>query len=93
MDDLLPGLTFDAAESEVRIQASRCDEGITDIEVILPDEGFIVFEVKRGLTLPAIAPLRQYTLRCKASGSRGMQLVALTAVRREPAGSHSERLE
>ena len=85
IEDLTPGLFFNSENVEVGVQISRKGEGITDIELFLPGQAFIVFEVKKGMNLPSLSQLEQYTLRCKSSGCKKSQLIVLTAVRQKPA--------
>ncbi len=85
VNELLPGMSFDLSKTKVKLQTSRKGEGITDIELELSDQGFIVFEAKIGMVFPTIAQLQKYAPRCKKSRCKRTKLVALTAIRQEPA--------
>lgn len=85
VEDLIPGLTFDPADAAVCVQSSRKGEGVTDIEVTLPGQAFIVLEAKKGMVVPAESQLRQYVPRCKQSNCLQVLLVALTAIESETA--------
>jgi len=82
VEDLIPGLTFDPADAAVCVQSSRRGEGVTDVEVTLPGQAFIVLEAKKGMVLPAESQLRQYVPRCKRCDCPEVLLVALTAIER-----------
>lgn len=85
VEDLFPGLAVDAHHSAVSIQTSRKGEGITDIEVTVTGQAYIVFEAKKGMVLPAASQLVQYVPRCQRSECPHVLIVALTAVEREVA--------
>lgn len=85
IEDLIPGLPYNAADAIVNVQSSHKDEGITDVEIVLPGQAFIVFEAKKGMVLPAEAQLRQYTPRSKRSDCSRLLLVAMTAIDNETA--------
>lgn len=73
----LTGIKATPLHTQIRFQTARVGEGITDVEVLVPNSAFIVFEAKKAAALPSVGQLRKYARRCRAVGLPS-QLVSLT---------------
>src|SRR5687768_12637282 len=76
--DIEPKIRIDHTSPTVHLQTGRRSLGITDVEVRVPGQGFVVFEAKKGSHYPDIAQLRKYATVCRKSGVPHSHLIALT---------------
>lgn len=64
------------ARAKIYLQRHRAD-GITDIEIVLPEELHVIVEAKVGMSVPQWGQLRRYHARLTASTARRKKLIAL----------------
>ena len=71
---------FDVSAAQVRLQVHETQKGITDIEIEIPAQIFLIIEAKRGWTLPTVDQLRTYAQRksFRTSSAPIKKLIALT---------------
>ncbi len=75
----LTGKTWaNVRRSVLKLQTSRVEHGITDIEIELSPDLVLVFEAKRGPQLPSEAQLRKYAAFLRGNSAPQKFLVALT---------------
>jgi len=75
----LTGRSWDAVGSSlVKLQTGRVDHGITDVEIELREDIAIVFEAKRGASLPSEIQLGKYAAALTKTSASQRLLVALT---------------
>lgn len=75
-------------EAIIKIQTGRCHEGITDIEIIVGNEVFIVIEAKRGTILPSGKQLKKYIPIVQKHKAKVRLLVTVSNSTQEVAAVH-----
>ena len=81
--ELVPGWDGDIPNGEgavIELQTGRPGEGITDIELRLRDDIYVIVEAKRNATLPAAEQLARYAPIAARSPAATRLLVTLTGV-------------
>jgi hypothetical protein len=64
------GRPYDCSEASIRLQEYESGGGVTDIEVEVPDSFFIIFEAKRGWTLPTVHQIARYQAKPSLANSK-----------------------
>jgi hypothetical protein len=75
-----PETKLDLHSAQVRLQVHETKRGITDIEIEVPTQVFLIIEAKRGWTLPSAEQLMTYAHRksFRTNSARVKKLIALT---------------
>jgi hypothetical protein len=79
----------------IRLQQHETSAGITDIEVEMPGEFYLIVEAKRGWNLPTLTQLDRYANRKSFKSSRAAtkRIIALSECSREHASRNLEACE
>lgn len=72
------GYKGETAEAIVRLQDYRKTGGITDIEVELPGQLYVVVEAKKGWSLPSVSQLEKYVSRYGGKNSPVKKILVLS---------------
>lgn len=85
-----PNCKFDIASAQIRLQQYEARKGITDIEIDIPTQLFLIIEAKRGWVLPSAQQLMTYVRRVtfKNNPARIKKLIALTECSEDYAMAH-----
>ncbi|MDA2913185.1 hypothetical protein MYX77_04360 [Acidobacteriia bacterium AH_259_A11_L15] len=81
----------EVSEVTIRLQDYRRTQGITDIEIRVPGEFYLVVEAKKGWNLPGVRQLRKYALRLCKDGCRTRRILVLSECSAKYAEDHLER--
>ncbi|MFQ5779039.1 MAG: hypothetical protein ACE5IP_13615, partial [Terriglobia bacterium] len=80
----------DLSEVTIRLQDYRRTQGITDIEIRMPGEFYIVVEAKKGWSLPGVRQLKKYATRLCNDGYRTRRILVLSECSAKYAEDHLE---
>lgn len=80
----------DLTEVTIRLQDYRKTQGITDIEIRMPGEFYVVVEAKKGWSLPGVRQLKKYARRFCNDGYRTRRILVLSECSAKYAEDHLE---